>query len=85
MSSGSAVQQLTDDQMEGHRYGPKAAREAVISRLHASCLQELTTEISGSTIVSAAIIFYPHRFRRTSDCRPSSAHVATVPCTFSYG
>ena len=34
----SAVQELTDDQMEGHEYRPKA--EAVISRLRASCSQE---------------------------------------------
>ena len=45
----------------------------------------ITTEISGSTIVSTAIISYPHPFSRTSHCRPSSAHVATVPCTFSTG
>jgi hypothetical protein len=34
----SAVQQLTDHQMEDHKYGPKV--EAVISRLRASCSQE---------------------------------------------
>ena len=34
----SAVQQLTDHQTEGYKYGPKA--EAVISRLRASCSQE---------------------------------------------
>ncbi len=34
----SAVQQVTDHQAEGHRYGPKA--EAVISRWRASCSQE---------------------------------------------
>jgi len=34
----SAVQQVTDHQAEGHKYGPKV--EAIISRLRASCSQE---------------------------------------------
>ena len=34
----SAVQQVTDQQKEGHTYGPKA--EVIISRLRASCSQE---------------------------------------------